>query len=347
MPTFDPPATREWDFPRGVAGVSILVAHGAETGVPASRMLRGTGLAEADLADHRQEVTAAQELRVIRNLLASAPPATGAVVGGRYHASSFGALGFALLSSPTLGHAANLALRFLDLSFAFTIPSARVEGRSVIVTVEQRALPGDLRQFLVERDLAAIWSVLRELGGGAPRLGAVWLPFADVAPRCREVFGVDPVARAEGAGMQFDASWLDMPLPQANPHALALSETLCRELVSRRRRRSGVAEQARVMIAQRIADGAPMPEVAAALGLSERSLRRRLADAGTSYRALLDEVRHTLAEELLATGRLRVEDVALRLGYAEASSFILAFRRWTGRTPAESLPSRPGPSPRR
>ena len=69
--------------------------------------------------------------------------------------------------------------------------------------------------------------------------------------------------------------------------------------------------------------------------MSERTLRRRLADAGTGYQALLDEVRQALAEEMLDTGVLSVEDVAQRLGYAEASSFIHAFKRWRGMTPSQ------------
>ncbi len=89
-----------------------------------------------------------------------------------------------------------------------------------------------------------------------------------------------------------------------------------------------------MLIAQQLGVGAPMAGVASALGLGDRSLRRRLAAEGVSYQALLDEVRETLAVQLLETGLLTVEDVALRLGYAEASSFIVAFRRWRGTTPA-------------
>ena len=88
-----------------------------------------------------------------------------------------------------------------------------------------------------------------------------------------------------------------------------------------------------MLITQRLGEGAPMEVVAADLGMTGRTLRRRLASEGASYRTLLEEVRESLATEMLATGRLAVEDVALRLGYAEASSFIAAFRRWTGRTP--------------
>jgi AraC-like DNA-binding protein len=118
---------------------------------------------------------------------------------------------------------------------------------------------------------------------------------------------------------------------------------MCRDVVSRRRGRDGITEQVRVRITQALARpasgaGGPadagMPAVAAALSMSERTLRRRLAAAGTRYQVLLDEVRQALAEEMLETGMLSVEDVAQRLGYAESSSFIHAFKRWRGETPA-------------
>lgn len=314
---FEPAATRDWDFPRQIAGTALLVEAGVDAGVPVAALLRGSDLAPRDLADHQREVTAVQELRVLRNLRAEAPSVTGAAVGARYHASTFGPLGFALMSSPTLGDAANLALRFIDLSFTFTIPSATIDSEQVVITVDDRGVPSDVREFLVERDLTAIGRVLQEIVGGG----------LAVRP--------EPSGADGRALLRFDAAWLDRALPQANPHAFALAEALCQNLVSPRRSRHGVVEHVRIHVAQRLADGSPMAAVAQALGLSERSLRRHLADAGTSYRRVLDEVRASAAEDLLSSGTLRVEDVAHRLGYAEATSFGAAYRRWTGRTPRE------------
>lgn len=333
---FEPAALASWDFPRHVAGTSVLVSVGAEHGVPAEALLRGSGLDAGDLADHQREVTAAQELRVVRNLLSAAPGITGARVGSAYHASVFGPLGFALLNSPTLGDAANVGLRFIDLTFYFTIPRATVEGDEVVVSVDDGGVPADVRRFLVERDVAASWAVLQGVTGGALRLNSVALPFPAAAPAdYRAVFGVTPTWDAPGgaATFRFDATWLDQPLPQANPHAFALAEELCRELVSPRRSRHGLAEQVRIHIAQRLEEGAPMVDVARALGLSERSLRRRLGEIGTSYRALVDDVRLRAADHLLAAGDLPLDEVAARLGYAESTSFGAAYRRWTGRTP--------------
>jgi len=76
-------------------------------------------------------------------------------------------------------------------------------------------------------------------------------------------------------------------------------------------------------------------EVAAALNVSERSLRRRLSKMGWSFTALLAELRTELSRAYLL--EMPVRDVAELLGYCDASTFRRAFRRWTGITPDSYL----------
>jgi AraC-like DNA-binding protein len=309
MVDFEDAAVRDWDFPRAVRGVALLVEHARERGLSDDLVLAGSGLTAVDLL-LATEVTAAQELRVVRNLRARLGE-VGTQVGRRYRASTFGVLGYALLASRTVHEAMNVALRFLDLSNTFAIPRAELDGPRVRIVVDGTRLPDDVRRFLVERDTAAIRAVLAELAGlsiGASGSGGV---------------GV----------LTFDAADLARPLSHSDPAALAVCEAVCRDVVGRRRERTGIGGQVRVLITQQLSGGAPMGAVADRLGVSERTLRRRLAADGTSYQRLLDEVRASLAEELIGTGRLSVEEVAVRLGYAEASSFIAAHRRWTGGTP--------------
>ena len=78
--------------------------------------------------------------------------------------------------------------------------------------------------------------------------------------------------------------------------------------------------------------------------MSVRTLARKLDAEQSSFRALADEVRRAQAEELLSTG-LTTQQVAQRLGYAETSSFIRAFRRWTGRAPQTYRRERQPPRP--
>jgi len=71
------------------------------------------------------------------------------------------------------------------------------------------------------------------------------------------------------------------------------------------------------------------------MGVSTRTLWRRLEEKGTSFSALLEEVRHKQARELLAPTVMSVEQIADSLGYAETASFTHAFKRWTGRSPRQ------------
>jgi AraC-like DNA-binding protein len=196
-------------------------------------------------------------------------------------------------------------------------------------------VPPALTRFLIERDLAAIYTVLTDmLDERVPVLGAA-LAFDDPADGgYRDALGVEPTFGAAATVVRFPADRLDDPLPQANAVTVALCEQQCRELVAQRRARTGMAHQVREQLVSVSGPPKSIEDVAAALAMSQRTLRRRLTEEGTSYRALLDEVRDTLAQELLATRALSVDDVAVRLGYAEASSFIAAFKRWHGVTPA-------------
>lgn len=312
------PAAEDWGFPRSAAGTALLVEYAGARGVGAARALVGTGLTSGSLTALVRsggEVTAAQELRVVRTLHRLLGE-VGPEVGQRYDASTFGAFGYAMLSSRTVLDAISVALRLIDLSFAFAIPRASLVGDEVHVSVDGGGLPPDVRRLLVERDATAIVSVLEALVPGGVGARLTWMPDAATV-----VFGVDQLER---------------PLPQRSAERLALAERMCTEVVDARRVRRGLAQDVRVLITQRLTDGAPMREVAAALAMGERTLRRRLLEEGVGYQELLDEVRSSLAMALL-DGRVTmpVAEVARRLGYAESASFIRAFHRWTGRTPTE------------
>ena len=88
--------------------------------------------------------------------------------------------------------------------------------------------------------------------------------------------------------------------PHSNPRSRALSEALCRDVVERGAASvPGSARQVRILVTQQLRSGAPMAGVAGELGVSERTLRRRLDAEGTAYQRLVDEVRESLAVELL------------------------------------------------
>lgn len=333
----------EWDLPRSPASALLLVRLGEEYGVPADEALHGTLLTVADLADPRALVTAEQETRVVRNLLRSVPgvEALPALAGARYHLTTHGIWGFAIASSPTLRSAIALGIRYIALTWAFCGISVEEDGHRLRLLLHSEHLPWDVRRFYVQRELASIIAFGRELGIESDRLLEVRLrdPRPTDPKPYENLLGPRVGFRAGEDCLVVAAAELDRPLPRADAHTAALAEEQCRQLLEEKYGRSGYAGLVRGHLMSGLPGVAGIDDVAGRMHVSARTLRRRLEDEGTSYRALLDEVRERLAEELLSTG-LTVEAVGRHLGYRNTPSFTLAFKRWKGEAPRAYLSSR-------
>ncbi|MBV8187340.1 MAG: AraC family transcriptional regulator [Alphaproteobacteria bacterium] len=292
---------------------------------------------EAELADPGRTVSGGQELRLMRNLVARLTdvPALGLEAGKRYHFTAFGALGLAIASSPTLRSALDVAQRFSELTFGFARVLLEDTVRETRVTIDVSQIPDELRRFIVECTTAAMISVGRDLVWSEPPL--VHVSFRFPAPPYVEhyerFYGVTPSFNPCANVLVLDRARLEHPLPQANEHALRLAEEYCRKLLERGRTRIGMAAKVRDRLEALIAHMPDMDEVANDLHLTPRTLRRRLQEEGISFVELRDDVRMTLAEELLTGPRLSLEQIAERLGYADATTFVNAFKRCRGRTP--------------
>jgi AraC-like DNA-binding protein len=328
---------QDWDFQRGIASMQLQAQFGVELGLPLERCLEGTGLGPAELADTGLVVSAHQELRLVRNLVQGLEhiPGLGLDAGVRYHFTVYGILGFAVISSPDVRSAMDVALRYLSLTYAYNRIYAEEQDGELLLVFEDRAVPEDVRQFLLERDAAAALTLQREMFSAAlvPRQLRLRGRPPAYAERFAALFGATPEFGAVRNELVFDAAMLDAPLPQANAASQRMAEEQCRRLLTARKARSGLAERVRDRILRQPAQIPDMPALAQELLMTPRTLRRRLLDEGTSYKALADEVRETLAEELLSAAQLSVEQIAERLGYAEPASFIHAFKRWKGRPP--------------
>lgn len=335
------PSMSFWDFKRSSASVRLLVEFGQEQGLDIAKLLARSRLKEADLADPALELDASQELCVVGNLIrACRQPGLGLEVGMRYNFASYGLWGLGLVSSATAGDALALALRFIPLTFAFCRISGGLEDDLCTVTFEAPDVEPALQRFLVERDVAAASRLMRETLGPtftlsrftlqhAIPLGASWL---DAHLNMR---GGRPEFGAHSNSLSFDRKLLDLRLPQANPVTVAMCERACEELIERRRARLGTSECVRQYLDAAPLNMAPdLPQAARMLGLSERTLKRRLQDEGTSFRVLLAEVRGHQANALVADASLSLTDIAERMGFSDLSSFSQAYKRWFGVAPS-------------
>ena len=326
-----------WDYRRGTYSVRLMTELAAEHGLALGVCLEDTGIDPESLDDPGAEITGRQELELVANIVEALPnvPEIGLESGSRYHVTAYGIWGFAVMSSPTVRDALGLGLRYLNLTYAFSQVAIEESAGRLFLILDDTDIPEPARRALVERDLSAIFHMWAQLLGKPLPLVGLELRFDEpsYAARYKELLGVRPVFGAKRTVMEYEASLLDRPMPQANVHTAKLSEAQCEALLAARQAREGIAGRVRHMLLREPGQSPDMERIAKELGTTSRSLRRRLTDEGTSFRVLVDEVRETLAEQLLSTAGLSVDAVAERLGFANPAGFINAFKRWKGVPP--------------
>ncbi|SEI22384.1 transcriptional regulator, AraC family [Rhizobium tibeticum] len=134
--------------------------------------------------------------------------------------------------------------------------------------------------------------------------------------------------------MVLNAPDLDLPFPGHNPELLKMLTPALANAVREMEAQATLGELVKGALKRAMASGRPdIGAVARELGLSERTLQRRITAQGATFRALLTEARQELGSQLLSDPSIDTEEVAFLLGYQDANSFYRAFREWENMTP--------------
>ena len=191
-------------------------------------------------------------------------------------------------------------------------PSASVDATfSTLMELARRGTGTDVRPLRVDLARPGLRSAAHERYFAAPiRLGA---------PRDLLVF---------------DAADLDRPFPGHNPELLAMLTPALGSALEEMQARS-LSEQVVLELKRSLPSGRPdVGEVARRMGMSERTLQRRITEEGHNFRELLIEARRELGHRFLSDVAMELDEIAFLLGYQDATSFHRAFREWEGVTPA-------------
>jgi AraC-like DNA-binding protein len=273
-----------------------------------------------------------------RALQLSGEPALGLLVGARLQAGSHGILGFAALQSGSLRQAIGLLERYLAVRT--TLVSLQqvhdADGQQEHIQLIPRYPLGPIERSVQEAVMLAIKNVLDATTLGNVRIERVSFPFPEpgYAELAQSMFGC-PVAYAQPwAGFSFASELLDQPLRMADPAAFREAELICQRELRKLGDTSTLGARIRRLMLEK-QHGFPSLIVTARLfHLTPRTLHRHLLDEGTSFKQILEEVRHSLAVEHLKAGHLSVQDIAYSLGYNDVANFRRAFKRWEGVPPS-------------
>lgn len=312
-----------------------LVRQMASQGIPPERILLRTGLSEAWLKDDNALIAPSQYLAIVANALAeSADPALGLSVGPRQHLGELGFWGYAIISSPTLREANQAALQFWELNGSLVTLSCR-EERDYITWEISPAFPMEgpsLWIYSVEELLTTFHTAACFLTNHAFQYAEIRLSYPDpgYGERYSELFRCPVFFDAGGDLFRVALHDADRPTFTGHPQMALICQQQCRELQARLRGCDELTGSIREIIVSSMGQIPHLPEVACRLAMSPRTLRRRLRERNTTYQHILDEVRIELAKEYVASTSLSVDQIAGRIGFAEATTFRRAFKKWTG-----------------
>ncbi|EJM68218.1 DNA-binding domain-containing protein, AraC-type [Pseudomonas sp. GM50] len=319
--------------------VSLVLNTFKAEGLSSEALLAGSGISAADLSRADTRITTNQEMLVCANAVALRRD-IGLELGRRMHVSSYGMLGYALLTSATLGDALRLALHYPALLGTLFELSLEEEDERIWLTAGDYRENPALAPFNVEFCLVSMKVTCEDLlGHPLPLLGARFEhPAPDYQARYAERFDCPLQFDAVSNAFAFDKRWLEQPLPLADAITHQAMAERCRKQNTEFTGRQAWLGRIRQLLAAQLSAAPGLDGLAKQLNCSARTLRRHLKDLGCSYQELLDELRFEQAKRLLCEDQLPIYRIAEALGFSETASFRHAFVRWSGVAPSQFRP---------
>lgn len=282
------------------------------------------------------ELSFADFRHLVRDALAlTGEPAFGLLVGDRLMVSSHGLLGHVALHSQTLRQTVDAIEAYLQLRTSLLTLRQEVHGERLrLVFVEPHPL-GDIRLPVTEAIVLTIKNLIDYVTMGSGQVSSAAFPFAEPAhgDLARELFRCALRWDAGWCGLELPVAPLDRPLRSGNAETWLEAVQRCQAEVSRLQRQHSLSARVRRLMLSGPSGFPSLQVTARQLNLSARTLHRKLLDEGTSYRNILEQVRHTLAVEHVQAGRLTMQEIAFLLGYDDQANFRRAFKRWEGVAP--------------
>ena len=327
---------------RSILGLIYMVQGLRQLGADPGPVLRRHGLDPGQL-DPSARIERTRELRIYADLAEQLDdPLTGLRLGGFYGLAGYGPMVMLLMTCASAWEAFQMGVKYQRLTYLFgTLRLEPGERLSALVLSPLAMAPRAFR-FRVDGEVSGTYKMVRDMQATlgldlhAERIDMPY-PYPPEAPQYEAYFGC-PVRFGEPeARFWLRNDHLQLRFASADAAAHAMYRALCDQQLQAQQAeeaQAGLAGRVRAHLGLFNGDFPGSEDVARALGLSERGLRRQLAGEGESFRDLLARARHDKARHLLAHSTLPVEAIAQQLGYAESAAFIRAFQRWQGMTPA-------------
>ena len=257
-------------------------------------------------------------------------------VGASMRCDEYGAFGLAWKSAADLRGSYERAERYARVLTNVSTYEVEATGRGAFMRLHR---DGDRRlgmRLSNEATIASIAAISQQASSGEFRPLAVH--FKHLAPETiadhEAHFGCPVHFGSDRDALLVSEETLRTPNRVGDVDIARFFDTLLEANVSKLEADAALGRRVRARISRALSEGVPaISEVARDLGMSGRTLQRRLSEEGHSYQNLVDEARRRLAQNLLRKTDYSLAEIAFMTGFAEQSSFTRAFKRWAGQTP--------------
>jgi len=319
----------------------ILFRHLRLSEATSDVFFSGTNVSYSQLMELDGHLSFEQQYRLFENALKiTEQPGLGLSVGAQLHLSSHGVLGVAAFSSANLKVALQVFDRFSDVRAQFVQIGVSDNQQTCHIKIREALDLGDLRYFLTESVMSAVYSAIMFFTGAAPSFCE--LHFAYPEPEygslysdffCFPVYFDQPVTQVL---IDHEALTLASPVADMALHKDALDhcEKLLHQLEKRHRSHE---QQVRELLRNNPGKLWTIDEISSQLNMSKRTLMRKLGTEGHRFQTIRDDVVKQQAIAYLSDTRLTIESVGYLLGFSEVASFRRSFKRWFGQTPSNYL----------
>lgn len=326
-----------------------MVARGGAAGLPMDELLAEAGLSRGQLGDADGLVPlAALEAMFAALSRRYADPLIGLHLASDIQPATFGAIGLIFQACATFADVLDVAVRFSGL--LSNIGRTSVVHAPGLVEVRWECLAGSelFRRQATDYVLGAFVVLARLLvPASESHLRMVHFPHGRPPDpeRSREYFAFFRVPvhfDRPQASVVLGADVLKLRMQHGDAFLKELLERHAQQLLRAREQAASLPDDVRRLLTALLLAGVPTRDmIATQLGMSSRSLHRKLQDAGTSYRHLLDQVRLDLARARLGQADASISALAEQLGFSSPQAFLRWFRQHTGMTPGEFRKQQP------
>lgn len=302
--------------------------------------LQRCGLKHDAIQDEQADwVPIATYARLVEAVLAeTGDPAFGLVAGKSLALTRFNILVAISVFTPTLRQLLADVHRFSVLLQERAEYSFDEYGGAAILDIHPILQEGIVGRYRYDFVVTSVTQMLR-FGGlsSAEDIYGIEIPFAcepALLDRYRNSWGTTRIKFDQRAcRIAFNPALLDKPLPGHDPVSYTAAKARAEAALNAQVQQLDTEAKVRQWLLSAFPQQPDMPETARQLGLSERSLRRKLASLGTSHQDIAQECQFLKSQQLLAEGQLSIKQIADALGFSSVTSFHRAFKRWTGVTP--------------